>query len=229
MVVKADWRRAEFGLTLPTYDTSAAALSERLAAGDVSWTEPQRQTDPGPADIYTLKLPNGNVFRLAALHIMTKELDALGVGHAVVVGPARRRTSAPIAPQPFRPVPELQDVRRRSPSTRKMPTGRGYAADASDARGGARPCTSGVGGPTWCSNPYLETGAGNAATNCIGCHQHAGTDIDVEKILGDEAAFPARGRTELRKDFLTDYSYQLSRGDGFGALFRQTEQHFAED
>lgn len=31
---------------------------------------------------------------------------------------------------------------------------------------------------TWCSNPYIELGTGNSRTNCIGCHQHAGSKAE---------------------------------------------------
>lgn len=51
-------------------------------------------------------------------------------------------------------------------------------------------------GQSWCSNPYLETGLQNHRTNCIGCHQHAGTpwteddfndrlQNDIQLLLGD--------------------------------------------
>ena len=73
-VVKADWRRAQFGKELPFYSTSGEALSGLMASADVEWAE-AGEADPGPNDIYTLTLPNDTVYRLAALHIMTKELD----------------------------------------------------------------------------------------------------------------------------------------------------------
>src|SRR6185295_18672109 len=75
-LIKASWRRADIGNPLPVYDTSAPALARRLATeGKFSWGDADGEADPGPDEIYTLRLPNGNAFRLAALHIMTKELD----------------------------------------------------------------------------------------------------------------------------------------------------------
>ena len=70
---------------------------------------------------------------------------------------------------------------------------------------------SGVGGPTWCSNPYIEGGAGNASTNCIGCHQHGGTDTTAEKIL---EAQPKFGVTRVRNNFFTDYLWAIKGGAG---------------
>ncbi|NIS36800.1 MAG: hypothetical protein GWN73_40355, partial [Actinobacteria bacterium] len=38
-----------------------------------------------------------------------------------------------------------------------------------------------AGGPSWCSNPYIEHGRGNARTNCIGCHQHGGSEVFTDR------------------------------------------------
>jgi hypothetical protein len=69
---------------------------------------------------------------------------------------------------------------------------------------------AGVGGPSWVSNPYLERGALNAQTNCIGCHQHGGTTESTESILADQTKFPKAGRTKLRKNFPADYLWALT-------------------
>jgi len=58
------------------FDTSADALRTRLVAnGALSWEQPDAQADPREDEIYSVKLPNGNAFRLEASHIMTKDLD----------------------------------------------------------------------------------------------------------------------------------------------------------
>jgi hypothetical protein len=229
VVVKADWRRAEFGLTLPTYDTSGAKLASRLGSGDVSWTTPDRETNPGPDAIHTLKLPNGNIFRLAALHIMTKELD-----HWVWVtlwwsdqpdedfGADRPAT----LPAPFQNYKMCTTV---AFAEHDSDPGSGFAGTQPSLAAALRASAGGAGAPTWCSNPYLEEGAGNAGTNCVGCHQHAGTPLEPEAILDDEVKFPSHGRTELRDDFLSDYTFQVTKGDRFGAVFREAEQHFSAE
>ena len=75
-VVKAQWRRAEFGMKLPTFDTSPEALAQRWDAG-ADWGAPlptEGSDDPGADRIHTVRLSNGNVFRLVGLHVITKEL-----------------------------------------------------------------------------------------------------------------------------------------------------------
>jgi hypothetical protein len=69
----------------------------------------------------------------------------------------------------------------------------------------------GVGAPSWCSNPYIEVGPHNAATNCIGCHQHGGTDMVVQSILDEQ---PHYGTTRVRNNFFTDYLWAVKGGLG---------------
>jgi hypothetical protein len=78
---------------------------------------------------------------------------------------------------------------------------------------------AGKGAPTWCSNPYLEEGHGNAGTNCIGCHQHGGTELRSEDIL----LFSDFGRPARRNNFPADYSWATTRGDDLGQLFADEE------
>jgi hypothetical protein len=66
------------------------------------------------------------------------------------------------------------------------------------------------GEPSWCSNPYLEQGTGNAGTNCIGCHQHGGTGLLPEDIL----AGAHHGTPRVRNNFFTDYLWAIKGGRG---------------
>jgi hypothetical protein len=216
VVVKADWRRVDFEATLPVYDTSAARMQARLAPGaGAAWGDGDAEADPGPDSIYTVKLANGATYRLAGLHVMTKELthwvwmtlwwsdrpdDDFG---------ADRPAGIAALPGPWR--------------NYKMCVSTGYLEGDPDPRGGfsgslgdalAAVTRGGAGAPTWCSNPYIELGAGNADTNCIGCHQHGGTALISEDIISDAARFPHHGRTRVRNNFFTDYSWAIQGGRG---------------
>jgi hypothetical protein len=190
VLVKAEWRRAQFGAALPTYDTSPARMASRLRAdGAAAWGPGDGQADPGPDDIYTVTTPDGATFRLAGLHIVSKELE-----HWLW-------TTLWWSPEPD------TDFGADRPAGIGGPW-RHYkmcvATDFAEADGA----------PSWCSNPYLEAGDGNAATNCIGCHQHGGTALAAEDILGDDRAFPHRGTTRIRNNFATDYLWAVSGGSG---------------
>jgi len=227
-IIKASWRRSEIDSPLPVYDTSAAGLARRLAPdGKFSWGEPDGQADPGPDDIYTLRLPNGNAFRLAALHIMTKELDhwywlTLWWSPEPDRDFGADRPSTLPAPFQHYKLCSVVAYNEADPDPRggfdELPT----LADSLEA------AYAGFGGPTWCSNPYLEEGDGNAGSNCIGCHQHAGTGLRSETILANPSAFPDHTRQLVRADFPSDYVFGASVGDDLGAMFQETEQHYTE-
>ena len=206
VVVKADWRRQFEGEALPTYDTSAASLGARLA-GEARWTA-DGTADPQSADIFTVVLPTGARFRMPALHIMSKELDhwawiTLWYSPQPDDDFGADRPSSIAAPWRNYKMCVATDYVERDPDPRG-----GHGGSLGD---GLAAVHGGVGAPTWCSNPYLEQGKGNAGTNCIGCHQHGGTALSPEQILANE---PHRGVTRTRNNFFTDYLWVVKGGGG---------------
>ncbi len=249
-VVKLTWQRVGFDFALPAYDTDAAALTTRMGAGanalwsgegDRSFQAPpsgeENSTFPTPDDIYTIQTRGGSLYRLTGIHVITKEtrhwvwvslwwsdkpdedfgadrpaefaaLDSAWSNYKMCVV-TDYTEGDPDAANRFPEFPSLQ-----------------AAINATGSEPGA---------PTWCSNPYIEQGAGNARTNCIGCHQHAGTrknpdgsDFDLEAIITEEDGtasesnpFPANGRTRRRNIFATDYSWAFSRMDDLTELIRK--------
>ncbi|MBW2461202.1 MAG: hypothetical protein JRH11_06120 [Deltaproteobacteria bacterium] len=201
VIFKADYRRVGFGVQLPVFDTSAETLS-KLLAGDGDWGDGEAQADPGSDEIFTLEVPGGNRFRLAALHVMTKELD-----HWVWVT------------MWWSDQPDVDFGADRPAAldgtlwaNYKMCAATDFAESDVDPTGGVPEPSlgqalaavhEGVGGPSWCSNPYLERGVGNGPTNCVGCHQHAGTDLSVEEIL----LRANHGRDLERNNFPSDYTF----------------------
>jgi hypothetical protein len=227
-IAKASFRRADFGIALPVFDTSGPALAERLAhGGDASWGDADAEAWPEPGEIYTQALPTGATFSLAGLHMMTRELD-----HWLWI-------SLWWSPDPDSDFGEDRPASFPAPwHNYKMCTVVAFTESDPDPSGGlsethpslARALEAtyaGVGGPSWCSNPYLERGDGNAATNCVGCHQHAGSGLSPELLVGDAQRFPRHGRTQLRSTFPTDYVYGAERRGEIGAVFHETAAHFA--
>ncbi len=211
-IVKAEWRRAELAIEVAVHDTSAAGLAA-LADRDDTWGEGVGLVDPGEVDIYTLTLPEGGArYRLTGLHLMTKELDHwLWITLWWSTTPdddfgADRPAAIDALGGPW--------------GHYKMCVATMFTEGDDDPRGGqgagslaeALAEVHQTAGPSYCSNPYLEQGAGNARTNCIGCHQHGGTTIENELILADEAQFPGNGRLQVRNNFPADYSWQTTRG-----------------
>lgn len=210
VLVKADWRRYLTGELLPAYDTSGARMRSRLG-GEATWVS-DGVADPQPSSIYTVTLPaNGQRFRMPALHLMTKELDHwLWITLWWSPSPdsdfgADRPASIAAMPGPWR--------------NYKMCVVSSYVERDADRRGGQagslgdaiEAVHGGVGAPSWCSNPYLEAGQHNAGTNCIGCHQHGGTEVQIQKILDEQ---PHYGSSRVRNNFFTDYLWAVKGGLG---------------
>lgn len=224
-VVKADWRRAELGFTVPVFDTSAGGLAASLG-GAQEWL-PAGQADPGPDSIYTLALPTGSRYRLAGLHLMTKELDHwLWVTMWWSPDPdgdfgADRPAAITALGGPW--------------ASYKMCVVTAFREGDLDPRGGADAASlaaslaavhAGAGGPTWCSNPMIELGHGNAASSCIGCHQHGGLPLVSEDILADDVRFPDNGRAQVRNNFLDDYAWAVTAGDRLGRMFADEVEYW---
>ena len=229
VLIKADWHRAQLGFQLPVYDTSADALVRRRAPGTFDWGEPDGLADPGPDEIYTVTLNNGNIYRLAGLHIMTKELDHwLWITLFWSADPdsdfgADRPADIPALSGPFGNYKMC--VTTAFTEGDSDPTG-GFATSAPSLADALAVVHGGQGAPTWCSNPYLELGPGNAASNCIGCHQHGGTGVLSETILGDPRTYPAHGRTQVRNNFPADYSWAVDSGDRLGRTFADVVEYY---
>ncbi|MFN0252642.1 MAG: PPC domain-containing protein [Kofleriaceae bacterium] len=210
VIVKADWRR-QFQLNdlMPVFNTSADRMTARFASESL-WNEDGQQ-GPGAEDIYTMIIPStGARFRLPALHIMTKELDhwlwiTLWYSPFPDTDFGADRPAALASVGPWR--------------NYKMCVATQYLEGDPDPRGGfsgtlgdaLAAVNRGTDQPSWCSNPYLELGPGNAATNCIGCHQHGGTELTAEAILADQPHF---GVTRVRNNFFTDYMWAVKGGGG---------------
>ncbi|MBV1857733.1 MAG: cytochrome c, partial [Nannocystaceae bacterium] len=252
-VVKLTWSRIGFDFALPAYDTSAAGIERRTGGGaNALWSPegdntylapaetPRTIADipfPTPDDIYTIQTRGGSMYRLTGMHVMTKEAR-----HWVWVtmwwSDKPDDDFGADRPEAFSSLDSAW-------SNYKMCVVVDYTEGDADPAGryGDHPSLAaalaasadGEGAPTWCSNPYIEHGAGNARTNCIGCHQHAGTrefpdgsDFELESVIAEEDAsivesnrFPANGRIRRRDTFATDYSWAFSRMDDLTELMRK--------
>jgi len=251
VIIKATWARVGFGFELPAFDTDADALRRRLAPGARALWEPTGDRVysgdyPGMDDIYTIKTANGGLYRLTGLHIMTKELR-----HWTWItlwwSDKPDEDFGADRPEYFKRLPGVW-------GNYKMCIAVDYVerdgqvldryADLPSLQAALAATEPTVGAPSWCSNPYIEHEAGNARTNCIGCHQHAGSTFDeglsgqllpfdLAAVIANEGQnltagnrYPANGRLKRRNMFATDYSWAFSRLDDLTELIR-TEVEFS--
>jgi mono/diheme cytochrome c family protein len=245
-IVKAVWSRVGFGFEMPAYDTDATSLARRIGPGERAEWEPAGDRRygaefPTPQDIYTIETSSGARYRLTALHVMTKELR-----HWQWVtlwwSDAPDDDFGADRPPEFDTLPAVWGNYKMCvvvDYTESDPDVLERFADLPSLQGALAVTDPTVGSPTWCSNPYVEQAPGNARTNCIGCHQHAGSRFDesgaafdLTEVILDESAllddahrYPANGRLRRRTSFATDYSWAFSRIDDLTELMR-TEVEF---
>ncbi len=230
-VVKASWWRADFGMTLATYDTSAKALAEKRAGTDAArggWGKGVAEASPDAAQVYTVTTSDGSAFRMPGLHLATKELREW-MWITLFWSPEPDTDFGADRPQAIKDLDGPWKNYKMCVVTAydegdPDPRG-GYAGSLGDALAAMH---EGKGGATWCSNPYVEKGEHNAQTNCVGCHQHGGLPgLTSEVILKDEAKYPKSGRTRLRKNFPSDYAWGFDFAPEFLSRIIETQvQHF---
>ena len=214
-VVKMSWYRANFGaerLPLPTYDTGAKTIAAKMAgtSDDGAWGKGIGQADPGEDKIYTVGMSDGTKFRMPAMHLVTKELREW---LWITIWWSDKPNEDFGADRPAE-ITNLDGPWKNY----KMNVSVSYEEKDPDPRGGfdgslgdaLAAAYTGVGKPSWVSNPYLEKGSPNAQSNCIGCHQHAGSNENSESILAAPDKFPQASRTRVRKNFPSDYLWAVT-------------------
>ncbi len=231
-IFKAAWLRADFGGTVGVRPTTPDAIKDRRdgTIDNGGWGQGATEATPDENSIFTVQLSDGANFRMPALHLITKEIrEWLWITAWWSPDPntdfgADRPAEITALGGPWKNYKMCAVVtfNEQDPNpTGGYPTGPGSLGDALKA------AYSGVGGPTWCSNQYIERGDRNAQTNCVGCHQHAGTDLLSETVLADPVKFPKSGNTKVRKNFRTDYTFALTGpSEGLAAVQDNLVQHY---
>jgi hypothetical protein len=205
VMVKARWVPNIGPLDL--FDTSAASLTKMLTAGQ--WGDPSGQADPGPDAIYTMHVSDGLDSRLVALHVVTKEIrDWVWV--SLFWSDTPKTDFGADRPAGITGVWNGYKMC----TTVDFDEGDTGASDSAfdPTLAAALSATRAFGPRTWCSNPFLERGAHNGVTNCVGCHQHAGTNLGTDDILTGPNAFPDGSRAQVRKNFPADYTFVTTSG-----------------
>ena len=222
VTIAAHWERADFGLRLPIFDTSAAAMRRRFDDGAFTWGDGDGDADPDDTSIYTMTLPAGATYRLAGMHVRTRELDHwLNITLWWSPDPdtdfgADRPASIEALGAPW--------------GSYKMCVAIDFDEDDPDPSGGfgddaptlAAALAEVHDAQSWCSNPYIDAAPGLLRGNCVGCHQHAMGERAPGEIALDEIRFPNGGRTRTRNNEPADGFWSFDAGDDLGAVLRDT-------
>jgi len=99
--------------------------------------------------------------------------------------------------------------------------GGGFSGDAPSLARALASVHEGHGGPTWCSNPYIDGAPGLARGNCVGCHQHAMSGVRPGEVATEEARFPSGGRMAQRNNYPSDGFWGLDAGDSLASVIAE--------
>ncbi len=228
--VAMEWRREGIGVPFPRYDTSAAGLTRRLRPGaNATWGEGDGTLEPDENRIYTLRLPSGSTFRLAGMHIRTREVDQwMNITIWWSTNPdddfgADRPESVRALGAPWSSYKMCvsMDFAEHDPD----PSG-GFTQDAPTLAAALRAVYEGRGGPSWCSNPYIDGAPGLVRSNCVGCHQHAMSGVRPEQVQNDVSRYPSNGRMQVRNNFPADGFWGLDGGDRLASVLSETADYY---
>lgn len=224
--VALEWRRTDIGIPFPVYDTSAAGLARRLAPGaDATWGPGDGTAQPSEDEAYTLRLPSGSTFQLAGMHIRTRELDHW-LNITLWWSPTPDDDFGADRPESVRALGGPWShykmcVAIEFDEQDPDPAG-GFSESAPSLAAALRTVHEGAGGPSWCSNPYIDAGPGLVRSNCVGCHQHAFSGVRPADVQNDLARYPANGRMQVRNNFPSDGFWGIDAGDQLGSVFAET-------
>ncbi|RZA26208.1 MAG: hypothetical protein EOP10_04345 [Proteobacteria bacterium] len=209
MMIKTNWLNIESGFR--QYSTDDQTLSKLFHDPESSWDD-IKVTAEVPANIVKATLGDKS-FVLGGMHIVSKEFeDWIWVSAWWSADPNSdfgedrpqfiQKLGAPwnqykiCAVSRYVQSPaDLDELAKTYPSLAKA-----YRSVLNDS------------GASWCSNPYIERGRANQRTNCIGCHQFAGTDVTQAEIISDTNRFPFQGTLKTRSDFPSDYIWSATQG-----------------
>jgi len=221
--IKTNWIVATETKGVARFATDPAALAAAWSSGE--WTKKTEGGDakPTPAEIYTLRMASGATFRLAGIHVITKELrDWMWVTAWWADDPnedfGADRPASLTADERTSPAWAHYKMCAVSAYGEGDPDpGASYASTHPSLAAALRSTSERAGLYTLCSNPYIERGRGNARTNCIGCHQHAGAEVDTDEIYADETKYPDHARSKQRRNFPGDYLWSFSNDPDYFA------------
>lgn len=210
VMVKAAWLNTRSAYR--SFATDATSLRTLFASEDSSWAQ-HAETIPVPKDIVHARNADQD-FVLGGLHIVTKDLDDwLWITAFWSADPdgdfgSDRPEAVKALGAPWNQY-KLCAVSSYSQDPKEIDK---IAIKYPELAAVYRAVLDGAGGASWCSNPYIEQGVHNHRSNCIGCHQFAGTQIQQEQILNDASRFPQLGTLKQRQDFPSDYIWAATQG-----------------
>ena len=208
VIAKAAWHRHGLNMPLATFSTTGTAMTQRMADEGQSWDVADRELLTKPENPGMMITTNGGAsYQLTGLHIMSKESkdwvwitlwwsdnpdEDFGADRPESLNGVWSNYKMCVVTD-FSDSAQDQDELKQ-----KYPTLASALAATKDGKN-----------QSWCSNPYLEKGKNNQKTNCIGCHQYAGTS-ELSDQIPSSASIQDFGRGRILPTFATDYLWSIT-------------------
>ena len=241
VAVKTSWQEVTSSSQVAVFDTDADSMKKTLEDGEWTPSSYIDSTSLDPSEIYTIELINSLSapierarYQLTGLHFVTKdERDWLWI--SLFWSPDASEDLGADRPSDLQETPwknYKMCVVSDYPEAIASP-GEEFQKEHPDLAATLEAIKDHAKFHTWCSNPYIEQGKGNARTNCIGCHQHGGTNESSGAIFLDDPKdplnaqrrlrFPHSSRSKVRNNFPADYLWSLRHNpDFFDAKIKKT-------
>lgn len=226
VMVKASWQ-PDVDKGMPFHDTTDTAMTNLFNLS--GW--PQSQTATYDArKMYTVETREGRLYGLRSIHFSTKDTREW-IWVSLWWDPKPNSDFGQDRPDSIDGVWANYKMCVTSAFNEKDPTPwKGFEKDApllakaikanydtlvsaNSAANGSRDNLT-----TWCSNPNVETDQQNHKTNCIGCHQYAGSwsksdnalTLYEQTLVPRDRNFPQLGRDRHRETFLSDFAWGVA-------------------
>lgn len=214
-LIKAIWHRVDNSEGLPVYDTGVSGI-QNLESNEFEWKPKEflpTKRLPKNSEILTIQVPSGQVYQLVGFHIMSKILR-----HWAWItlwwSPSPDSDFGEDRPpelngknnwlKNYKMCVVLDHTEGAQQGWNEFAANQGGLSEAIKASAEMN------GDYSWCSNPYIEKGAMNAKTNCIGCHQHGGGSRSPEELMNLRGSpFSNWVLGKARQSFPSDYLWSF--------------------
>lgn len=229
VAMKTEWavaHRDDVGM----FRTDAEGLAKAIDGGEFLTKGIKPDAELTPDNIYTIRLmPSGREYYLTGLHFAVKEARHW-LWISLWWADDKDDDFGEDRPESLKNLSGWNHYKMCVTSDYKEPDATGLedlSRQYPSLAAALKASTKRDPGLTWCANPFIELGKGNARTNCIGCHQHAGAPVEPDDVFLDDpedmanverrARFPSDGRAPVRQNFPSDYLWSVTQSPDFFA------------
>ncbi len=219
--IKTAWRRTGDGFQINSFTSDEPGLRSQFERE--AWTS-EGDWLPNPGDSLSIRNASNKVFHLVGLHLIIRFPNQWLWGSLWLTPKAEQPLSSD-QPLPMRD--RWRHYQLCTAHSFQSPFEHPGVKEGQEDLAAIARLIQEQPSSNWCSNPFLEFGANNQRTNCIGCHQYAGLDWSqshlATKLVEDLGSLQLNADTKGPADFV----WSLVTGpNAFAFTFADTIEYF---